>query len=476
MMVQDAESFVGSKDECRVEDDDDTIAPTWNESQHPHSDATSSDEKSSEVSSSPFGSDNIAIRDKSAHKSEEGERTNAQNLDFVNDISSSPSDRPELCNIVENSATKSFEEEHDQSSADIVKEIIDSIVNSGKDDLDIEDHERNTSKVVTSEQETTSNVDRLKSEIVEVVPSILCKEIIEDCILSAVSEEEGQFDGSTPLEASLTQLDIKSPKLDFPSTQLGTNLVVLPTKNTPLDFRSVDEPQQSEEDELKSLEWFENNDPVGPKDLGRVEASADEDLLHVSTGLLSSEDEEQDDVPAVNVWTGQIQEGLPSEYDQKDRHSSNVPYFPSSEMTSFSITEFGSLDPHLSLGEVLVDKLLSKSEGEVTHDLSQPVDTRDISPLSSLNYLQQPQAEANLRGAEQVRLKDPKQEHQHSPVLRGSRLPEYSSDSESSLRSSLAASSSRDQLLSALSEGEWRASPRQLQRLANMATSFRIVR
>ena len=94
---------------------------------------------------------------------------------------------------------------------------------------------------------------------------------------------------------------------------------------------------------------------------------------------------------------------------------------------------FNSLDLNISPGEIIAEIHPNKSEGEVTMPCSEPTETPVLDSL-----------------------------HHDLSLL---------SDSEQSMRSSR----SNQALLSSLSEGEWRASPRQLQRLANMASSFRII-
>jgi len=94
---------------------------------------------------------------------------------------------------------------------------------------------------------------------------------------------------------------------------------------------------------------------------------------------------------------------------------------------------FNSLDMNISPGEIIAEIHPNKSEGEVTMPCSEPTETPVLDSL-----------------------------HHDLSLL---------SDSELSMRSGR----SNQALLSSLSEGEWRASPRQLQRLANMASSFRII-
>lgn len=94
---------------------------------------------------------------------------------------------------------------------------------------------------------------------------------------------------------------------------------------------------------------------------------------------------------------------------------------------------FNSLDLNISPGEIIAEIHPNKSEGEVTMPCSEPTETPVLDSL-----------------------------HHDLSLL---------SDSELSMRSGR----SNQALLSSLSEGEWRASPRQLQRLANMASSFRII-
>ena len=98
-----------------------------------------------------------------------------------------------------------------------------------------------------------------------------------------------------------------------------------------------------------------------------------------------------------------------------------------------SSSTFNSLDLNISPGELIAEIHPNKSEGEVTMPCSEPTETPVLDSL-----------------------------HHDLSLL---------SDSELSMRSSR----SNQALISSLSEGEWRASPRQLQRLANMASSFRII-
>ena len=94
-------------------------------------------------------------------------------------------------------------------------------------------------------------------------------------------------------------------------------------------------------------------------------------------------------------------------------------------------SEFGSLDPHLSAGEVLTGLHHNlKSEGE-------------LSCVTKSSSVRKTYESSDLSSCE----------------------------SEASKRSF----SSSAALLSSLSEGEWRASPQQLLRLANMAQSFRVI-
>ena len=101
--------------------------------------------------------------------------------------------------------------------------------------------------------------------------------------------------------------------------------------------------------------------------------------------------------------------------------------------TLTTTSELGSLEPHISAGEVIAfHSGVLRSEGEISHVIdSGPSSLQPTSDISS-------------------------------------------SESEAGRLSSSASLSSRA-LLSSLSEGEWRASPQQLQRLANMAQSFRII-
>ena len=99
--------------------------------------------------------------------------------------------------------------------------------------------------------------------------------------------------------------------------------------------------------------------------------------------------------------------------------------------TLTTTSDFGSLDPHLSAGEVLTGLHHNlKSEGE----LSCVTKSSCVQPISENSEMSSSESEASRR----------------------------------SLSSSAA-------LLSSLSEGEWRASPQQLLRLANMAQSFRVI-
>ena len=253
-------------------------------------------------------------------------------------------------------------------------------------------------------------------------PEQIVSDILETSILSQVFIREK--DTSVHVDdGPETQSPSENPKLT-PDAQFHLADSVFNISSGPLDS---DEESEQEENVAVQEKTNRNGHQTEPNpDCERLPEPEVPDLK-VSV-------EQPIQIPALNFHLQAPAQNervvLPHDMDPSDN---------SLAATTWSTSEFGSLDPHLSLGEIIPDPTPARSEGEVTvADTDTGAEpSPDVEPFSSLDVSSGP-------------------------------------DLASSGSEVTAAVNSRA-LLSSISEGEWRASPQQLQRLVNLASSFRII-
>ena len=389
------------------DDKDETIAPTWNE----RSEATSVEPVSKELQSQIGERDENCVAssvfDTQAMEAEQSgidlaySHSKSQKSSQYNVADNSESDRPSVVNI-------DLESDHANDHFDMCRDIIINTVISAifKDEP----------CVTVDEEESAEN-------LLNVSTGALSSEEELNCPRGLLHEDQGQDDD---------------------------NEICKIIENRGMDF--VKRVHADHEDHSNGVREDSNKE---------VESRGVEVEQPKERGCLQSPEQE----PNIDIWKGtEIGDDRESRLSIVEQIEQFHAVQPSSGLDSFSMTELGSMDPHLSLGEVVAQSTtINKSEGEVTHQ-----------------QISETQSDINSLKASTAHL--PPQVTQEDSVasIVSPRYSECSIDSEPSGRSSLTLSSQaptleREQLISSLSEGEWRASPKQLQRLVNMASSFRIV-